>query len=330
MAEPNEPASQAPVAVPDAEPDRPRRSSAGRKGRGRIWIILAVVLAVAVVAAGAWYGYQLSTERTAARDKLAEATKLLEDADVVVLEIDEVVRAEVNAEVGEKAAKAMPKVDPARADLEAAIAMLEASTADLSPADVERADALVASASARVSMLEQATPILEANKAAGSAIDPAKEGWQLALDGEKLADQAVAEYNKLTKTAVSTSATLTAQAEAKLKEGRAKLDEAHKAFPAAGLDVYVVYLDQKLAAVALSKQADAAYLAGENAKANEYSNQYNVKDKQIIESAKKLPASPSAAIAAAYDKQAGEATKAYFQAREQATEADDALRALSE
>lgn len=330
MADPIQPAETAPAVAPGPEPERPRRSSAGKKGRGRIWITIAIVLGIIVVGAGGWYGYQVTTERTAARDKLAQATSLLEDADVVVLEIDEVVRAEVNAEVGGQAAQALPKVDTAREDLEAAISMLKASSADLTPVDVERADALVASAAARLSMLEQAKPILEANEAAGSAIDPAKEGWQLALDGEKLADQAVAEYNKLTKTAVSTSATLTAQAEAKLKDGRSKLDVAHKAFPAAGLDVYVAYLDQKLAAVALSKQADAAYIAGENAKANEYSNQYNTKDKQIIELAKKLPASPSAAIAAAYDKQAGAATKSYFQAREQATQADDELRALAE
>jgi len=301
-----------------------------KKARGRTWIVLGVILALVVLGAIGWYGYQLTTTRSAAQDTLAEATALIESADKVVLEIDEIVRAEVTAEVGEQATDVQPKVDPAVADLDAAITMLDAVKPDLRDEDIERADALIASAEARLKMLEQAAPILEANAAAGAAIDPAEKGWALALDGEKLADQSVAEYNKLTKDSVSKSATLTAQSEAKFKEARTEFETAHAAYPAAGLDVYVVYIDQKLAALALSRKADQAFIAGDNAKANEFSNQYNAKDKQVIELAKKLPDSPSAAIADAYEKEAGEPTRLYFEARAEATDADAALRALSE
>ncbi len=301
----------------------------GKKSHA-LWITLGVVFGLALLGGVGWYGYQLNATRSAASDQLREATGLIEDADVVVLEIDQVVRAEITAQVGEDAALALPKVDTAAADLDAAAVMLEAARPDLTDADVVRADALIASAVARLKMLEQATPILEANQAAGAAISPAEEGWILALDGEKFADEAVKEYNKLTKAAVSKSATLTVQAEAKFKEAKAKFDEANKAFEAAGLVVYVTYIDQKLAAIAISKQADAAFTAGNNAKANEYSNQYNAKDKQVIALAKTLPKSPSTLIATAYETQAGDPTKAYFQAREEATQADDELRALTE
>ncbi|MDO8986653.1 MAG: hypothetical protein Q7V14_00315 [Coriobacteriia bacterium] len=315
--------------VADEEP-RGRRSSAGKRGLGGVWITLAVIVALAILGAVGWYGYQAKVTRSAASEKLAEATGLIESADEVVLQIDEVVRAEVTANVGRKAAEAKTKFDGASADLDSAITMLEQAKPDLSEAEVLRANALANSAKARITMLGQASPILDANVAAGSAIDPAQEAWTLMLDAEKIADESVKEYNKLTKDAVSKSATLTVSAEAKFKESRLKFDEAHKAFGAAGLDVYLTYIDQKLAALALSRQADTSFVAGNNAQANEYSNQYNVKDKQVIELAKKLPASPSAVIADAYEKQAGEATKAYFQAREEATSADDELRALSE
>lgn len=317
------PATPAPTGPTQAAPE-------AKKGRGRTWIVVGVVVALVVLGVIGWYGYQLTTARSAAQDALTEATALIETADEVVLEIDEIVRAEVTAEVGQQAADAQPKVDPAAADLTAAITMLEDAKPDLRDEDIQQADALIASAEARLKMLDQATPILEANVAAGAAIDPAEQGWVLALDGEKLADQSVAEYNKLTKDSVSKSATLTAQSEAKFKEAKVEFDKAHTAFPEAGLDVYIAYIDQKLAALALSRKADAAFLAGDNAKANEYSNQYNAKDKQVIELAKKLPDSPSAAIADAYEKLAGEPTKLYFEARAEATAADDALRALSE
>lgn len=311
------------ITAPDAQPR-------GKKSLRGAWITVAVIVALALLGAVGWYGYQAKVTRSAASDKLAKAMALIEKADEVVLEIDEVVRAEVTANVGRKAAEAKTKLDGASADLDSAITMIEQAKPDLSEAEVLRADALAKSAKARIAMLEQAGPILDANVAAGSAIDPAQEAWTLMLDAEKIADDSVKEYNKLTKDAVSKSATLTVSAEVKFKESRVKFDEAHKAFAAAGLDVYLTYIDQKLAALALSRQADTSFVAGKNAQANEYSNQYNVKDKQVIELAKKLPVSPSAAIADAYEKQAGEATKTYFQAREEATNADDELRALSE
>lgn len=316
--------------LPAAEPKRSRRSSAGKKGRGRVWVIVAVVLGLAAVGAGGWYGYRLSAERSAAQQKLSDATRLVESADKVVIEVDEVVRAEVTAEVGAKAAAAKPKVATATSDLEAALTMIDEAKPGLNEADAAHADALAASAEARVRMLEQAAPILDANAAAGEAIGPSETGWTAMLEGEKLADDAVKEYNKLTKDAVSKSASMTVQAEAKFKTAREEFDAAHQAFPAAGLDIYVQYVDLKLAAMAFSKQANAAFLAGDNAKANGYSNQYNTKDKEVVEFAKKLPESPSAAIAAAYESQAGAATTKYFQAREEATKADDELRALTE
>lgn len=330
---PQQPAAPETVVAEQAPPESASTvqvAQEGKKGRGRTWIVVGVLAAVVVLGVIGWYGYQLTTARSAAQDALAEATTLIESADRVVLEIDEIVRAEVTAAVGLQAADAQSKVDPATADLNAAITMLEDAKPDLRDEDVTQADALIASAEARIKMLSQATPILEANVAAGAAIDPAEKGWALALDGEKLADQSVAEYNKLTKDSVSKSATLTVQSEAKFKEAKTEFDKAQAAFPEAGLDVYIVYIDQKLAALALSRKADAAFIAGDNAKANEYSNQYNAKDKQVIELAKMLPDSPSAAIADAYEKLAGEPTKSYFEARAEATAADDALRALSE
>lgn len=303
-----------------------RTRSKGMRG----WLIAGVVVALVALGGIAFYGYQLNQARTRAADALAEATTLVETADTVVLEVDEVVRAEVTAEVGQKASDVQAKVAGASSDLKAAVAMLEDAKPDLSEDDVKHADALIASAKARVTMLEHADPILEANAQAGSALGPAEEGWTLMLDAEKLADQSVAEYNKLNKDAVTKSQTLSTQAETKFKEARTKFEAAIAAFAGAGLESYPTYIDEKLAAIALSKKADTAFLGGDNAKANEFSNQYNTKDKAVIELAKKLPKSPSAAIAEAYEKAAGEPTKLYFQARDEATKADDALRALTE
>lgn len=323
---PAAPAQPAPAMAPSAE--APAAPIAPPRKRRGAWFWLGLVVALAVLAAIGWFGYRGATARNRAVADLAEATTRLEAADAVVVQIDEVVRAQVDEATGAKARDANDKLPQAKTDLAAALDLIDTARPDLPDNQLTRADALKASSEARVAMLEQAGPILEANISAAEALTPATEGWTLLSDAEKLADQAVVEYNKLSKDSVAKSQTLTTQAETKLKDARTKFDTADKAFPDAKLVVYVNYIDEKLALLALSKKADVAFTSGNNAQANEYSNQYNAKDKQVVELAKKLPASPSKAIADAYDKAAGDATTAYFKARDAATKADQELRGI--
>ncbi|MHB9004359.1 MAG: hypothetical protein ACYC6C_09910 [Coriobacteriia bacterium] len=293
-------------------------------------LVIALVVAFAVLAGIGFLVYRETTAKNEAMRQLAEATDRLEAADEIVIEVDEVVRARVEPSLGERAADAKDKLGEALGDLSSARSIIAAARNELPEEEVERADALDKSAEARQEMLEHAEGILDANIKAAAALGDANAGWDLVLEGEKIADAAVVEYNKLTKAAAIKSQDLSVQAERKLTDGRVKLESAEKAFPEAAIETFVDYVNQKLALIAISKQADAALIAGKNAQANQYSNQYNAKDKEVIALAKKLPDTPSAAIATAFENVAGKANQAYFQAREEATQADERLRDITE
>ncbi|MDP2401192.1 MAG: hypothetical protein Q8M66_04370, partial [Actinomycetota bacterium] len=113
------------------------------------------------------------------------------------------------------------------------------------------------------------------------------------------------------------------------KASRDGFAAAHAAFPEAGLDAFVKFAEDKIALVGISKQADAAFLAGKLVEANTASDRFNTRDKELVEAAKKLSNTPETAIAAAYERLAGEATTKYFVARDEATKADGALERIT-
>jgi len=175
-------------------------------------------------------------------------------------------------------------------------------------------------------MLEHAEPILDANRKAASALGPATRGWELILEANDLSRSAVEEYNKLTRESVTRSAELTRESNDKVTQASDLFSQAATGFPEADLSMYVEYAEQKAAALAISMQADEAFLANRPAEANTLGDRFNEAEKELAEKARELPDSPAEPIAAAYEDLAGTATESYFQARARATEADARLR----
>ena len=314
-----------------ARRSRSRSRARAERSRRRKWpyILLAVIIAVAV-GVGGYLAYQGIAARKAASDNLDEAITLVERADSIVLEIDEVVRAEVDAELANRAAEALADVPDAVADLEEATSLIAEARPDLAKARIAEAEALEGSTEARLVMLGYAEVILDANVKAASAISPANEGWDQILAAEKIADEAVAQYNKLTTEAVKKSKELSTKATGQIESGKTKLQEAQDVFAEADFGPFIAYADAKLAVLKLSRQADDAFLAGKKEEANKISKQYNDAEKKLVEQAKQLPSSPNAVIAGAYESLAGSATVDYFEAREKATVADAELMKVSE
>lgn len=273
--------------------------------------------------------YENLTTRRLAVERLDEATALVEAADQVVLDVDEVVRAEIDAEVGEQATEVAPRVPGAIDELTEALALIEEALRDLPDEELAYAAALEASAKARLEMLEQAEVILKANEKAAAVLEPATNAWDLVLEAEELSSEAVDEYNKLTREGVTRSSELTAESREKVVKAKGLFSEAATGFPEADLADYVEYCDAKLNALEISKQADEAWLAGRPEEANRLGEEYNQAETELVERVEGLPASPSEPIAAAYEELAGEATEAYFEARSRATEADAYLREIA-
>jgi hypothetical protein len=313
-----------PDATSHAAPQPPVADA--RYGRRRLLLAVAVGLgAIAIVAFGI-LSYRSFDRRLESARKLDRATALVEDADAIVVRVDEIVRAEVTPDIVERARGAADRVRPAEKMLAEAIDLAEEAQPDLTDDDQERAELLIESASARLEMLEPAPTILEANAQAASALPLANEGWDDVVEADKLADQAVASYNKLNRAGVSASSKLNKEAAGLLTGARDRLDSAENAFPAAPFELYLAYIDARIALNRLSQQSDREWLAGEIGKANAVIARYNVDDKKAVALAKKLPPSPDEAVADAFTSSTEQATDAYYAARERALKADQAIR----
>jgi len=292
-----------------------------------IWTVLIVIGVIALIGAG-FVGWRVMSARLESARKLDRAIILVESADKAVIEIDKVVRAEVTPAVGQKALELTPTVATASRQLSDAVVLIDASYDKLNNEERRKATLLRATAKAKIAMLEQAPLILAANVKVAQSQPLAKDAWAQTTAADKLADDAVASYNKLTKAGVQASAVKNAEAEKGFASARSLFSQAATAFPEAGMDRYVAYVDQKLAQIAISRRSDAAYLTGKLAFANSLIAAYNAADAKGVAMAKQLPASPTTAIADAYKRIADTATDTYFKARQKASDADQALKAM--
>lgn len=293
--------------------------------RRNLWIAAAVVAAIVVLVAGV-FGYRAFSDKQAASAKVQEATVLIERADVAVVQIDEVVSKEVTPELADSAREASDKVAPAVTDLEEAVRLLDSAVVGLPEAERGQASLLKSAAEARLEMLEHAPSILEYNIKSAEALPLAEQAWEHTIQAVKYSEQAVAAYNKLDKAGVEKSEKINKQAASELASATALFEQAHEAFPEAKLDVFGAYVASREKLAKLSKDSDAAWLAGDLVKANSIINTYNDEDKKVIELAKKLPPNPRQAIAAAYDQASATPTDLYYAARDRATKADERLR----
>lgn len=292
-----------------------------------IWTVLTVAGMVVVIAAGI-AGWRVMSGRLVSARQLDQAIVLVESADRAVIEVDKVVRAEVTPAVGQQARDLAPTIPTATRQLADAVKLIDSAYPKLNNAERRKATLLRTTAKAKLTMMEQAPLILSANVKVADTQPLAKTAWEQTAAADRLADEAVASYNKLTKPGAQASAVKNAQAEKAFQSAHELFSQAATAFPEAGIDRYVAYVDQKLVQIAISRKSDAAYLAGQLAQANSYIAAYNAADAKGIAMVKALPATPMLAIADAYKRIADTATVKYFKARDAASKADQALKAM--
>lgn len=295
--------------------------------RRRYALLIAVlVLGGLAIIAFLILGFRTFNLRLEAARKLDNATTLVQDSDEVVVRIDEVVRAKVEPDLAERARGAIERVDDADKMLVRAVALIDAARLDLNDDEREQADLLKASAVARRTMLEPAPEILDANAEAASALPLAIEGWKSVLEADRLSDDAVASYNKLTKAGVQKSQKLNKQASSVLSTARERFESAETAFPAGPFEDYVKYVEVRIVMNRLSQRSDTKWLDGDITAANKVIGDYNKQDKKAVALAKKLPPSPEKAVSDAYQETTDAVTDEYYEAREKALAADKALR----
>ena len=295
---------------------------------GRTWLIAGIIAGIVLLAVAGLYSYRTWTERSDATRRIVEATTLIEQADEIVVRVDEVVGAEISSQTAVAATQVATEVPGASALLREAVETIDASASDVDEIGRERALVLKQAALARLDMMSQAPAILDATRGASEALPRATAAWEKALEADRLGQRAVAAYNKLTSAGVRDSRRLNKLAATELASAREGMGRAESAFPAAAFESYLAYLDLRIEMNKLSQQSDSLWLKDEFAKANDVISDYNEKDKKAVALAKTLPASPAKAVADAYEAAAKAATDEYYAARERATAADGKIRRL--
>ncbi len=298
-------------------------------GKGvRAWVVIVAALVIVLVGVVACAGAKQTSKVREAESKLDEAVSLLADVEDAVIAADDVIQAEITPTLETTATAALAMLPQARTDLGRAIGLLTAARPDLREDDQVLAQVLQTAAEARSDMLDEAEKILSANKAAAGALQPATDAWALVAAAEKLSQDAVAQYNKHTTDSVKQSTAFSTQAKLKLAEARSALGTATATFPDADLTRFVEYIDARYKLLDSSIAIDTAWLGGKVEQANGMLAAYAAEEAALIELGKKLPTSPTVAIADAYEALAAEPTDRYYTARDRARAADDQVREL--
>jgi hypothetical protein len=301
--------------------ESPTETGSGKKPaspviRVAVWVLAALVLAAAVF--GGVVGLRSLDRASAARDAVARASVLLGDAEEDLLVVDEAVRVEISSTVATQAVEASELALVVADDAISAKKILDDAMPDLPPELVPLAKALKESAEARAEMMEIAPTILEADRQAALAIPYADQALSEIKAAEDLSAQAVVEFNKHTAAAVKTSDDLSVQAEARLGAAQSLLTSATASFPGADYAAFSAYVTAKVELIALAKEIDALWLAGNLAGSNTKLAAYNQRDAEIVAMAQALPASVRDPIANAYTAATADASARYFEVRERA------------
>lgn len=304
-------------------------SARSRRPVGILGWVLSVVAVMALVASG-WYAWSSYDRVRRSESELARAAALLEDAEADLVLVDDAVQVEISATVASATVEAVDLAASVAGDAREASEIID-GVLDILPEDrVAYAQALKDSADARVEMMELAPEILEADIRAATAIQYADQAVAEIKASEDLSAQAVAEFNKHTADGVRASDALSVQAEGKLQAAQSLITSATASFPGADFSAFTGYVDAKLSLIALAKEIDAVWLAGDIAGSNAKLDTYNQRDAEVVAMAQTLPASVRDPIANAYNAETADMSTRYFDARERARKAGDRVSELRE
>lgn len=290
---------------------------------------LSVLAVIALIASG-WYAWSAYDRVRRSEAELARAAALLEEAEESLLLVDEAVQTEIGATVASSTVEAIDLAASVRDDAQEASDIVDEVLGVLPQDRVAYAEALKDSADARVEMMELAPEVLEADIRAATAIQYADQALAEIKASEDLSAQAVAEFNKHTADGVRASDALSVQAEGKLQAAQSLIASATASFEGADFSAFSGYVDAKLSLIALAKEIDALWLAGDIAGSNAKLDTYNQRDAEVVAMAQALPASIRDPIANAYNAQTADVTKRYFEARERARKAGERVGKLRE
>lgn len=288
--------------APGSVPTTPPQAAAAfprRRSRWMRWLIAGVLVAAAT--GGGMYAWGEFSKVRTAESELTRASAILENVESDLLAVDEAVQVEIEAAEPTQTVEASELAGTVRERALDAARVVDDVMAGLPEEKIALAEAIKESALARAEMMEIAPAILTADGQAATAIPYADQAVAEIKAAEDLSAQAVVEFNKHTAASVKASDDLSIQAEGKLQAAQSLLASATASFPGADFSSFTGYVEAKISLIALAKEIDALWLAGNIAGSNTKLEAYNARDAEIVAMAQTLPASVRDPIANAYN-----------------------------
>ena len=278
----------------------------GRRGAGDSpqWaaIAVAVLVVVALLVLAVLFARSI-TARLASARLIDRATTIAKSADVDVVAVDKAVRAPIDEHSRETKALAAKRIGPARVKLEAG-RRPDASghTSPSTTTSASRRFCCERRPIARLEMLKLAEPILTTRRPGRLCgrrplvrVGPPRRGQGAEPRRRRAVQQAHEAFGRAVEPAARAG-----PLPARLGERRLRSRPA-RPFPhwtCVRTSTYVATLKQLNS---LARQSNTAWLKGKTADANVITTRYNILEKQALEQAAKVPASPNKAITEAYN-----------------------------
>ena len=294
-----------------------------RRRRARLLLLPVGVLALALFLAVFWPVMQ---GRLNAAKQVDQADALLKQADGTVADIDKIVTAQLAPDAAPGVPSVAAQILVARRELSQASALVSAAMPHLTDAEQRRAALMQTSATARLTMIDRAPVILATSTKAVKAKTLGDQAWHLTTLARDAEVAAARNYNRQSASAVESAAVSVTTIKGRLADARTLYSQAASAFPDAGFDRYVAYVDLKRSETAQLQEAAREWLAGSRPVAALAFKGYRAAATKSAAAAKSLPPAPGNATGDAFRRLAGAASDAYAKAKQQALAADRALQ----
>jgi hypothetical protein len=300
-----------------ARSERPRRQP---------WMWPRLTMAGAIVLVflllGVWPWIQ---GRLHAAEQLRQAEAMLVPARQTVVRIDNTVNTQLSAEAEPSVPSVVTEILVARRELTTAIKLIDEAMPHLTTQERARAEAMRVAASARLAMIKVAPSILIASVNAVQAKELGDRAWRLTKEATRREDQAARAYESKVAARVEGASVTMGTTILQLAEARRLYSQAASAFPDAGFERYVAYVDLRSGRAKLMQNAALRWLANESDMGRTAYSLYRSGGQKASSALAALPPAPGNATGAGFRKVAGTAADTYERERKRANEADKLL-----
>lgn len=304
-----------------------RRRKKNRRVRRAVAIGASAVCCCALVAGAAFFAIDVYEKTQKNLALLSQAFDEIEKADMLVLDMDDMVMENEVDFSAEKLDSIEQGIEDAGVHLSAACAFAEEAALSMGESEGKDAAGQVSvSADARREMMQYAEALLHADWEAKAGVDAAQECWDAVVEADGLMKEAADLVSDTTVENVRASQAKSEEAIAALSRAEESLARAQAEYPSADFSALEALIAKKKEQNGYAIESDRAIYIQDKATAESFNDAYNQADAEAVELVSLLPELPAQPILDRLDEQTSDTRALYREARKKAAESDAFIR----